>query len=62
MMNWIYTWYNPRVDPDARELAGHVAGLFLEGIEAAPAVPNHRDRARAVTKLSARSRTNGIRG
>ena len=22
MMNWIYTWYNPRVDADAEEIAG----------------------------------------
>jgi len=50
MMNWIYTWYNPRVDPDARELADHMAGLFLEGIEAAPRAANSRNgRAPAAT-------------
>lgn len=34
MMNWIYTWYNPRVDPDAERLAEHIAGLFLDGVRA----------------------------
>ncbi|HEX6502795.1 MAG TPA: TetR/AcrR family transcriptional regulator [Terriglobales bacterium] len=32
MMNWIYTWYNPRVDADAGELAGQMAGIFLRGV------------------------------
>lgn len=35
MMNWIYTWHNPRFDPDADRLADHIAGLFLEGVGAA---------------------------
>lgn len=34
MMNWIYTWYNPRVDPDADALADHIAGLFFTGLRA----------------------------
>ncbi len=32
MMNWIYTWYNPRVDGNAAELAGEMADIFLKGI------------------------------
>ena len=32
MMNWLYTWYNPRVDGSAEELAGQMAGIFLEGL------------------------------
>ena len=32
MMNWIYTWYNPRIDADAGELAGQMAGIFLRGV------------------------------
>jgi len=36
MMNWIYTWYQPRVDADAAELARHMGDLFLHGICAAP--------------------------
>jgi AcrR family transcriptional regulator len=34
MMNWIYTWYNPRVDADARELARDMGDIFLQGISA----------------------------
>ena len=37
MMNWIYTWYNPRVDGDAAELAGEMADIFLKGIGTGPA-------------------------
>ncbi|HEV2495454.1 MAG TPA: TetR/AcrR family transcriptional regulator [Terriglobia bacterium] len=32
MMNWIYTWYNPRVDPDAATMAAHMSDTFLYGI------------------------------
>lgn len=32
MINWIYTWYHPRVDPDADELADTVATIFFNGI------------------------------
>jgi AcrR family transcriptional regulator len=31
MMNWIYTWYNPQVDPDSGELAGQIADMFVNG-------------------------------
>jgi AcrR family transcriptional regulator len=34
MMNWLYTWYNPRVDADARELAREMGDIFLQGIGA----------------------------
>jgi AcrR family transcriptional regulator len=32
MMNWIYTWYNPRVDAGAAELACEMGDIFLQGI------------------------------
>lgn len=32
MMNWIYTWHNPRVDADAEELARQMSGIFLRGV------------------------------
>ena len=35
MMNWIYTWYNPRVDSDAKALAREMGNIFLRGIGAA---------------------------
>jgi TetR/AcrR family transcriptional regulator, cholesterol catabolism regulator len=32
MMNWIYTWYNPRADANAKELSRQMADIFLRGI------------------------------
>ena len=32
MMNWIYTWHNPRVDADATALAGEMGDIFLRGV------------------------------
>jgi hypothetical protein len=36
MMNWLYTWYNPRVDGDAIQLTREMGDIFLQGIGAAP--------------------------
>ena len=32
MMNWIYTWHNPRVDADAASIAREMAEIFLRGV------------------------------
>jgi AcrR family transcriptional regulator len=32
MMNWIYTWYNPRIDGRAEELAQRMGDIFLRGV------------------------------
>jgi AcrR family transcriptional regulator len=32
MVNWIYTWHNPRVDADAQALAQEMGDLFLRGV------------------------------
>ncbi len=32
MINWIYTWYNPRVDGAAEELAQRMGDIFLGGV------------------------------
>ena len=34
MMNWIYTWHNPRVDADAASIAGEMGDMFLRGVMA----------------------------
>jgi Tetracyclin repressor-like, C-terminal domain len=59
MMNWIYTWHHPRVDPQADRLAEIVADIFLEGVANGQVtrrtrpvalgrgVPQHRARASA---------------
>src|SRR5579862_9333597 len=32
MMNWIYTWHNPRVDADAQAMAREMGDIFLGGV------------------------------
>src|SRR6202521_206101 len=32
MMNWIYTWYNPRVDADAEHVAREMGDIYLRGV------------------------------
>jgi TetR/AcrR family transcriptional regulator, cholesterol catabolism regulator len=32
MMNWIYTWHNPRVDADAELMAREMGDIFLRGV------------------------------
>ena len=32
MMNWIYTWHNPRVDADAAAIAREMGDIFLRGV------------------------------
>ena len=32
MMNWIYTWHNPRIDADAKQLANEMSDIFLRGV------------------------------
>src|SRR5258708_36365450 len=32
MMNWIYTWHNPRIDADSEQLARGMGDIFLHGV------------------------------
>jgi TetR/AcrR family transcriptional regulator, cholesterol catabolism regulator len=32
MMNWIYTWHNPRVDADAQAIAREMGDIFVHGV------------------------------
>jgi TetR/AcrR family transcriptional regulator, cholesterol catabolism regulator len=32
MMNWVYKWHNPKVDPGAGELTDAILGIFLHGV------------------------------
>ena len=34
MMNWIYTWHNPRIDADAASIASEMGDIFLRGVTA----------------------------
>ncbi|HEV8131811.1 MAG TPA: TetR/AcrR family transcriptional regulator [Acidobacteriota bacterium] len=37
MMNWIYTWYNPKKDANIHKLADVMASLFLDGFDSTKA-------------------------
>jgi AcrR family transcriptional regulator len=53
MMNWIYTWYNPRVDADAEELSRGMGDIFLQGISAvAQRHPAHRKKFQKTKSVS----------
>ncbi len=56
MMNWIYTWYRPEVDPDAGAMAEQMAAIFVRGIYSARVRP-----ARLSKESRAASRRNGSR-
>lgn len=45
MMNWIYTWYNPRTDPDAEQLAEEMGDIFLRGISSRATKVNRKKKA-----------------
>ena len=32
MMNWIYKWHHPKLDPGAHQLSETIAGIFLHGV------------------------------
>jgi len=33
MMNWLYTWHKPRVDPSAEVIARQISDIFLQGVQ-----------------------------
>jgi AcrR family transcriptional regulator len=41
MMNWVYKWHNPAVDPGAEELTDAILGIFLHGV--LPGPTEHRE-------------------
>ena len=45
MVNWIYTWHNPRTDADAAALAQQMGDIFLQGITS-PQKRNRKEKPR----------------
>lgn len=39
MLNWVYKWHNPEVDPGADELTDAIVRIFLHGVLPAAAAP-----------------------
>ncbi len=52
MMNWIYKWHNPKVDPSAEELTDAIVGIFLHGIAKAAVEENALSTAGATALAS----------
>jgi len=55
MINWIYTWYNPRIDGPADDLAREMSDFFLGGVNSSAAslsarTPSERSRKRATDR------------
>ncbi len=46
MMNWIYTWHNPRVDADAAAMAREMADIFLRGVVTPAKARKDKDKER----------------
>jgi len=56
MMNWIYTWYKPRVDADAAELARQMGDIFLRGVLSNSTRPKKGAEGASAAKTAARNR------
>ena len=52
MMNWVYTWHNPRVDPRAEALADTVSSIFLDGVRAGENGLAHKVSATAARRVA----------
>ena len=44
MMNWLYTWYKPGIDPEAKVLAREISDIFLRGIRGRSGATANRGR------------------
>ncbi len=53
MMNWVYTWHKPRLDPGANALAETISGIFMEGVQ-----NGHHETPRAELKAPKKALTN----
>lgn len=51
MMNWIYTWHNPKIDSYADELAQQMGDIFLTGILGKPGPRGRRSRSLIKAKI-----------
>jgi TetR/AcrR family transcriptional regulator, cholesterol catabolism regulator len=64
MMNWIYTWYNPRLDGDADRLAAEMGNLFFCGIAARKTLQwrySHRKRTNRTQQSRSAARRRSFR-
>jgi AcrR family transcriptional regulator len=55
MMNWIYTWHNPKVDPRAESLAEVMTAIFLDGVSNGHGARTSNHVSRITAQLSRRN-------
>jgi TetR/AcrR family transcriptional regulator, cholesterol catabolism regulator len=56
MMNWLYTWYKPRIDPDAEVIARQFSDIFLQGVRGEE-TPKKRVASGSATSRRSRKRS-----
>jgi len=62
MMNWLYTWYNPRVDPAGEVLAREFSDIFLRGVRGSVSAGSPTQRpAPGGSAVAAATRNQGIK-
>lgn len=61
MINWIYTWYNPRLDGSAERLAAQMTQMFLNGIAGREKRPLRRPHGTRLNSRGAATRTMRIK-
>lgn len=61
MINWIYTWYNPRLDGSAEDLADEMSAIILSGVGSG-IIPKSRTPQSANKGLSSRTVRRSSRG
>lgn len=49
MLNWLYTWYKPAIDPDAETLAGEISDVFLHGVLGISVTPGKQHKSQPAT-------------
>jgi AcrR family transcriptional regulator len=52
MMNWIYTWYNARLDGNADQLAREMGNIFFRGIAGGKALNSRHSHRRGRNRIS----------
>jgi TetR/AcrR family transcriptional regulator, cholesterol catabolism regulator len=55
MVNWIYTWYNPRLDGNAERLAAQMTAIFLNGIAGREKRPLRRPHGSSLSRSRRRA-------
>lgn len=55
MINWIYTWYNPRQDGTAKDLAQQMSAILLSGVGCPSSARTRRTRKPSIKVLSSRA-------